>query len=57
MPIFSMKTGLNALNFGVLRGVFMVGKMTLFYLFFNKNGYPYVNERPASTASFSGGIG
>ena len=34
-----------------------MGKMTLFYLFFNKNSYPYVNERPASTASFSGGIG
>ena len=32
------------------------GEMTLFSLFFNKNGYPYVIERPAVTASFSGGI-
>ena len=27
-----------------------------FLLFFNKNGDPYVIERPAVTASFSGGI-
>ena len=53
MPIFSMKTGLNALNFGVLRGVFN----DLFNRFLMKKRPPYVIERPASTASFSGGIG
>ena len=31
-------------------------KNDLFLLFFNKNGDPYVIERPALTASFSGGI-
>ena len=29
----------------------------LFFMFFNKNGHPYVIERPAVTASFSGGMG
>ena len=32
-------------------------KNDLFLLFFNKNSYPYVIERPAVTASYVWGVG
>ena len=57
MPIFRWKTPIFPLKIGILRGVRKWWKNDLFLLFFNKNGDPYVIERPAVTASFSGGIG
>ena len=54
---FSVKNPYFALKNPIFKGGGLFGENRLFYRFLMKKRPPYVIERPALTASFSGGMG